>query len=367
MSAQPQPAAGIPAPPPALRAFDPDAAEQNATDEEALPPALFERLRFARDVLYAEASGINAVARRLDHAFGEAVDALLACEGRAVVCGMGKAGLVGQKLAATLSSTGTPAHALHPAEAVHGDLGCVREGDVVLLLSNSGETDEVTRLLATLRRRGATLIAITASATSTLARSADVVLETGHLREADAHGLAPSTSTTAMLALGDALALVASRCRDFTPEEFAVFHPGGSLGRKLTRAEDVMRPADTLRIAGETETVRSVFVSASRPGRRTGAVLLVDADGRLTGLFTDSDLARLLERREDARVDAPICEVMTREPSTIGPETLLGDAVELLGDHKISELPVVDGDGRPVGLVDITDVIGLAPPARKAG
>ena len=330
---------------------------QTAESPGVVPSSLFERLRMARDVLHAEASGINCVARRLDAAFGRAVDALLICRGRVIVCGMGKAGLIGQKLAATLSSTGTPAHALHPGEAVHGDLGCVREGDVVLMLSNSGETEEVVRLLATLRRRGALLVAITADARSTLGRSAEVVLETGRLTEADAHGLAPSTTTTAMLALGDALALVVSRCREFTPEQFAMFHPGGSLGRKLARAADVMRPAADLRIAPATATVRDVFVGGGRPGRRTGAVLLVEETGVLCGLFTDSDLARLLEAREDARIDSPIAEVMTAEPLTIGPDTLVQEAVALLAGRKFSELPVVDEAGRPLGLVDITDVI----------
>lgn len=321
----------------------------------------FTQLRLAREVMRQEAEGIISLANRLDASFCAAVDALLSTRGRTVVTGMGKAGLIGQKLAATLSSTGTPAFALHPGEAVHGDLGGVCAGDVVLCLSNSGETEEVCRLLDTLRQSGTTLIALTASRSSTLGRQADIVLEIGRFREADAHGLAPSTSTTVMLALGDALALVVSRCRGFTPEQFAVFHPGGSLGKKLTSVSDVMRTKETLRLASCQSTVRDVFVMVARPGRRTGAVLLVDDDGRLAGLFTDSDLARLFEARRDAQIDRPIAEVMTIDPACVAPDVLLGDAVHLLSDHKLSELPVVDDDGRPVGMIDITDVIGLAP------
>lgn len=321
----------------------------------------FAQLRAARDILRHEADAIIGLSGSLDTSFCTAVETLLNTKGRVVVTGMGKAGLIGQKLAATLSSTGTPAFALHPGEAVHGDLGSVCAGDVVLCLSNSGETDEVCRLLETMKQSGATLVAITASRQSTLGRSADVVLETGHCREADAHGLAPSTSTTAMLALGDALALVVSQCRGFTPEQFAVFHPGGSLGRKLARVSEVMRPIDTLRVAHATETVRGVFVAVAKPGRRTGAVLLVDDEGRLAGLFTDSDLARLLENRRDSQIDQPIADVMTAHPACIGPEVLLGTAVEILSENKLSELPVVDDDRRPLGLIDITDVIGLMP------
>lgn len=321
----------------------------------------FTQLRIAREVMQREAEAIQTLANRLDASFCAAVDALLQTSGRTVVTGMGKAGLIGQKLAATLSSTGTPSFALHPGEAVHGDLGGVCPGDVVICLSNSGETEEVCRLIDTLRKSGTALIAVTASALSTLGKNADIVLETGRFREADAHGLAPSTSTSVMLALGDALALVVSRCRGFTPEQFAVFHPGGSLGRQLASVRDVMRPADTLRIATVTSTVREVFVTVAKPGRRSGAVLLVDEQGQLAGLFTDSDLARLLERRRDSQIDRAISEVMTADPACVAPEVLLGDAVQILSDHKLSELPVVDSDSRPVGMIDITDVIGLSP------
>jgi len=276
-----------------------------------------------------------------------------------IVTGMGKAGLVGRKIAATLSSTGTSSHFLHPGEAVHGDLGRIHALDAVLALSYSGETAELTRLLAALAEMETVVIAITRSAQSTLGRSARVTLELGTLREACSLGLAPSTSTTVMLALGDALALTLSRLKGFEPEDFARFHPGGSLGHKLARAEDVMRPLKECRVAEETKTVRDVLIQVSRPGRRTGAVMLVDNNGILTGLFTDSDLARMLEHGRDAALDAPIAEVMTRSPATVRPGAFRAEVTELMAARKISELPVVDGERRPLGLIDITDM--LAP------
>ena len=326
-----------------------------------VPVGHVDQLRQAREILRAEAAAVEALVDRLDVRFCLAIDLILACRGRVIVTGMGKAGHIGSKLAATLSSTGTPAHALHPAEAVHGDLGAVQPGDLVIGLSNSGETDEVCRLLPILQANGATLLAITATETSTLGQAAAVTLEIGQLREADANGLAPSTTTTAMLALGDALALTVSRCRGFTPEQFAVFHPGGSLGRKLSSVADVMRPLEQCRCATVDATVRDVFTTMHTPGRRTGAVLLLDADEALVGLFTDSDLARLLGNRDAAQLDVPIRDVMTTDPLVTTPETPVGDVVETLQSRKISELPVVAPGGRPLGIVDITDVIGLLP------
>ena len=351
-----------------VRSSDVGRSNAAATEEcpGIVPAGHVEQLRQARHILKTEAAAIDSLAGQLDARFCLAVDLILACRGRLIVTGMGKAGHIGSKLAATFSSTGTPAHVLHPAEAVHGDLGAVQPGDLVLGLSNSGETEEVTRLLPILRGSGATLLAITATASSTLGQAAALTLEIGRLQEADANGLAPSTTTTAMLALGDALALVTSRCRGFTPQQFATFHPGGSLGRQLSAVADVMRPRDRLRIAPQTATVREVFASIALPGRRTGAVLLVDEAGVLAGLFTDSDLARLLEAHEESRLDGPIAEVMTRDPLVTQPEALLPDVVATLSDRKVSELPVVDAAGRPVGLVDITDIIGMLPREQAA-
>jgi arabinose-5-phosphate isomerase len=274
---------------------------------------------------------------------------------------MGKAGLIGQKIVATFSSTGTRSHFLHPAEAVHGDLGCLHANDVVLALSNSGETEELTRLLPSLGQLGLSIVAVTASPHSTLATNADAIITLGRLREAGPHGLAPTTSTTAMLAVGDALALVVSRLRGFTPHHFAALHPAGSLGRKLKFVTEAMRPISQIRTAHAEVTVREAFTSQPTSGRRSGAVLVIDDDGVLTGLFTDSDLARLLERRRDEALDRPIGDVMTEKPCTIAATATLADVVDVLSERKISELPVVEPDGRLVGLIDITDVIGWAP------
>ncbi len=330
---------------------------------EAVPgePRLsrFEQLCYAREILRIEGHAVVALARRLSDDFCRAVDRVMDCRGSILVTGMGKAGLVGQKITATLASTGTSSHFIHPAEAVHGDLGRVRENDVVLALSFSGETDEMIRLLPPLAAMRVPIIAITATSDSTLGRAADVVLALGPLQEACCLGLAPSTSTTAMLALGDALALVASRMRDFGHADFARYHPGGSLGRKLAMVDELMRPLAACRVARQCQTVRQVIVQVSRPGRRTGAIMLVDANGQLTGLFTDSDLARILEEKQDAALDMPIAQVMTKQPVTTTPKTRLVHAIETLAAKKISELPVVDAAGLPVGILDVTDIVGL--------
>lgn len=321
----------------------------------------FEQLRLAREILLQESGAIRAIAERLDRRFCHAVDLVHGCRGSLIVSGMGKAGLVGQKLAATFASTGTPSHFLHPAEAVHGDLGRVQPCDVVLMLSQSGETEEVVRLLPCFHEMQLPLIAVTARSESTLGRAAAAVLELGSLAEAGALGLAPTSSTTAMLAIGDALALVASQMRQFGAEDFARFHPAGSLGRKLSRVEQYCRPLRLCRIAEESMTVREVFVQRSMPGRRTGAIMLVDGEGRLTGLFTDSDLARLFEHRREETLDQPIKAVMTARPLTVLAGERMADAVALMARRKISELPVVDGQRRPVGMIDVTDVVALFP------
>ena len=330
-----------------------------APEPSIVPASRLAQLREAREVVVHEAQALLALARRLDTHFCEAVELLSTCRGNTMVTGVGKAGLIGRKIAATFSSTGTRAHFVHPTEALHGDLGCVGPGDAWLMLSNSGETEEICRLLPIIGDRGLPVVAITASEASTLGSAADVTIQLGRLVEAGVHGLAPTTSTTAMLAVGDALALGISQVRNFTPQQFAAFHPGGSLGRRLACVKDVMRSGDQVRIASESSTIREVFVTLSRPGRRSGAVMLVDAEGRLSGLFTDSDLARLLERRRDEQFDRPISEVMTIRPLTIGPDAILEEVLQLLGSRHVSELPVIDADDCPLGLVDITDLIGI--------
>lgn len=333
----------------------------HASAARVIPAAQVDQLREAKEILRQEAAAIQEISQQLDTDFCRAVDIVFRCAGKIAVTGMGKAGLIGRKLTATLSSTGTSAFFLHPAEAVHGDLGGLQMQDVVLALSNSGETEEISRILPSIRRHAIPIVAITANRRSTLGSQADVVLGLGRLREAGANGLAPSTSTTAMLALGDALALVVSRMKDFTPQQFAALHPAGSLGRKLTRVSDVMRSGAELRIAPEDATIRDVLTTLRVAGRRTGAIMLVDEEERLTGLFTDSDLARLLEQRRDGQLDRPVREVMTQGPITVGSHATLEDAVTVLSERKLSELPVVDAERRPVGLIDITDVIGLLP------
>jgi len=318
-----------------------------------------EAVRFARQVLDAEAEAIARVRDGLDRAIAEAAERILNCPGSVVVTGMGKAGLVGQKLAATLASTGTHAFPLHPGDAVHGDLGRVRPADLVLALSRSGETEEVNRLIPSFRKLGAGLIAITERPTSALGRAADLCLALGPLEEACPLGLAPSASTTAMMALGDALALLVSRLRGFAPEDFLVFHPGGSLGRKLGRVEDVMRTGRHVRTAHPAESVREVLIRLGGARRRSGAVLVVDDQGVLQGIFTDSDLARLFERRLEDRIDGPIAQAMTRDPVVTAASASIAEAVETLRARKISELPVVDEQWRLLGLLDITDLIGL--------
>lgn len=337
-----------------------------ASARALIPHSHVEQLREARNILRTEGDALLKLADRLGESFCLAAEQLLACAGTVIVTGMGKAGLIGRKIAATLSSTGTRARFLHPAEAVHGDVGCVDNRDLILAFSNSGETEELCRLLPLFRQWNIPLVAVTAHENSTLGRAAHVVLSLGILPEAGSLGLAPTTSTTAMLALGDALALVVSRLKGFTPHDFALCHPAGSLGARLKTVQEIMRRGEELRIAREEETVRQVFIAAGKPGRRTGAVMLVDPDGRLSGLFTDSDLARLLERRCDNLLDAPIQTVMTRQPVTVRPEQRLENVLDLLSERKLSELPVVDADHRPVGLIDITDVISYFPQFSEA-
>jgi len=318
-----------------------------------------DRLAYAREIVRGEAAALELVADRLGDAFLQTIELLHGCPGRVAVTGTGKSADVGQKIAGTLNSTGTRAYVLDSTRAVHGDLGMVHHTDIVLALSHSGESEEIVRLLPSLRQLALGLVALTSNAQSTLAQSADIALVYGPIEEVCPLGLAPSTSTTAMIALGDALAFVLARMREFTREDFARFHPAGSLGRKLLKVEAVMRQGEELRLADCEQSVRDVLAHSRRKGRRTGAVMLTDTTGSLCGLFTDSDLARLFEQRRDAALDRPIREVMTPQPITVTLGMRVADAVDILRRRKISELPVVDAAGRPVGLIDITDLIGL--------
>ena len=333
----------------------------NSVSASTFPVPEAETTRLGREVISSEAKAISDLVAKIDTTFHRAVCLLHQLRGNLIVSGMGKAGHIAKKLAATFASTGTRAYFLHPAEAIHGDLGRVHSGDVVLVLSQSGETSEIVDLLPALEALGPALIAITASNQSSLGKAAEVTLELGHLDEACSLGLAPSTSTTAMLAFGDALALVVSQLHGFRAEDFAKYHPGGSLGLKLSHVEDHMRPSAECRTTRDDQTIRQVLVSCTKPGRRSGAIMLTDQQGRLSGLFTDSDLARLIECRNDSALDRPVSEAMITTPTTVARGAKMGVAIDILVERKISELPVVDEAGQPVGMIDVTDVVSMLP------
>src|SRR5262245_8338849 len=318
------------------------------------------KLERAREVLLHEADALREVADNLDDGFTRAIERLWTCcqaDGRVGVSGVGKSADIAQKRVGTFNSTGTRAYLLDATRALHGDLGMVHANDAVLVLSNSGESEEIVRLLKPLRRMAASVIAITGNKASTLALQADAAIVYGAVAES-LFNLAPSTSTVVAMSIGHALALALCDRREFTEHEFARYHPAGSLGFKLSSVEDHMRRGDELRVARASDSVREVFAKARHRGRRTGAVMLVDDEGKLAGIYTDSDLARLFERRADACFDEPISEVMTRTPLTISHTARMEEAVARMRAHKISELPVIDEDGRPVGLLDITDLLG---------
>ncbi|MEC9091705.1 MAG: KpsF/GutQ family sugar-phosphate isomerase, partial [Planctomycetota bacterium] len=289
--------------------------------------------------------------------FAQAIKMIEQCPGSIIVTGIGKAGWIGQKISATFASTGTPSHFLHPAEAYHGDFGRITASDLVLILSNSGETEEITGLIPTLRQNGTPLIGLTASSQSPLGQACDCTVAYGHVQEADVNGLAPSTSTTLMLAIGDGIALTVSQMKNFSPVQFSQFHPGGSLGLKLKIVEQVMRPLKDCRITQETFSVRQSISAATSQRRPSGAILILDEQGRLSGIFTDSDLVRCLRKQQDQFLDLPISDVMTRNPVKMSAGKLVADAIERLSVHSISELPIVNLKGEPIGLIDITDLI----------
>jgi len=325
------------------------------------------QLERARELLRHEAEALREVADQLDESFTQAVELLWACgsaDGRVGISGVGKSADIAQKLVGTFNSTGTRAYLLDATRALHGDLGMVHANDAIVILSNSGESEEIVRLLKPLRRMCASVIAITGNKTSTLAVQSDTAIAYGAVAES-LFNLAPSTSTVVAMSIGHALALALCDRREFTHAEFARFHPAGSLGFKLSHVEEHMRHGSELRMAKASDSVREVFAQARHQGRRTGAVMLVDADGKLAGLYTDSDLARLFERRAYDCFDASVSAVMTKSPLTIHYGARMEDAVSLMRLHKISELPVIDDDGKPVGLLDVTDLIGSEATAEK--
>ncbi|KGC03949.1 MULTISPECIES: arabinose 5-phosphate isomerase KdsD [Burkholderia] len=311
-------------------------------------------LALARDVLDIEADAVRALRDQLDGSFVQAVALLLGCRGRVVVSGIGKSGHIARKIAATLASTGTPAFFVHPAEASHGDLGMVTSDDVFIGISYSGESEELVAILPLVKRIGAKLIAITGRAGSSLGTLADVNLNAAVSKEACPLNLAPTASTTAALALGDALAVAVLDARGFGSEDFARSHPGGALGRRLlTYVRDVMRSGDDVPSVGLNATLSDALFQIT--AKRLGMTAVVDADGKVVGIFTDGDLRRVLARDGDFRT-LPITEVMTRDPRTIAPDHLAVEAVELMERHRINQMLVVDADGALIGALNMHDL-----------
>jgi len=311
-------------------------------------------LAMAREVLEIEAKAISDLIGRLDQRFVQAVDTILNCRGRVVVSGIGKSGHIARKIASTLASTGTPAFFVHPAEASHGDLGMVARDDVFIALSNSGESEELLAIIPLLKRQGAKLVAMTGNPQSTLAREADIHLYAGAEKEACPLNLAPTASTTAALALGDALAVALMQAKGFTRDEFAASHPGGTLGRKLlTHVRDVMRTDENAPRVTHTATAMDGMLEVSRG--RMGMTTVVDEHGRVVGIFTDGDLRRSLQKGVDLR-SAPIADIMTRGPRTIGPDKLAAEAVQIMERYKVNQLVVVDEDQRLLGALNMHDL-----------
>ncbi len=313
----------------------------------------------AKKVLQIEADAVSRLIDRLDDGFDRAVDLILNCRGRVVVTGMGKSGHIGNKIAATLASTGTPALFLHPAEGVHGDLGMVTKGDIVIALSNSGETEELNRMLPSLKRIGIRIIALTGGIESTLAKNSDVVIDVGVKEEACPLGLAPTASTTATLAMGDALAVVLLDRRGFKAEDFACYHPGGSLGKRLLlRVRDVMHAGDAVpRVSEETLIKDAIYEISSK---KMGITSVVNREGRLLGVISDGDLRRWMERTEktgENLLAKKARDIMTRDPKMIGKDALAAEAVAVMEASSITCLIVPDAESRPEGVIHLHDLL----------
>jgi arabinose-5-phosphate isomerase len=308
----------------------------------------------ARKVLEIEAEAIRALIPRLDESFDRAVDTLLGCAGRVVVTGMGKSGIIAQKISATLASTGCPSLFLHPADAIHGDLGRVVKGDALLAISNSGDTEEILALVPWVKRLGAPVVALTGDARSPLAQAADVHLDTGVRAEACPLGLAPTASTTAALAMGDALSMALLERRGFTVEDFAVLHPGGRLGKKLLRVEDLMHTGDDVPRVGPDTPMKDVLFEMTR--KRLGLTTVTAADGTLLGMISDGDLRRQMERHGYALLDRKAAECMTRSPVLVGRRELATTALDVMESRKITALLVADADGRVEGVLHLHDL-----------
>ena len=316
-------------------------------------------LEYAQSVVEAEAEAIKSVAGTIvDASFAQAAKMLYDCIGSVIVSGIGKAGIIGQKISATLASTGTPSHFLHPAEAVHGDLGRLRKNDIVIVLSYGGETDEITRLINLVKQLDIRLISITGDGSSTLSKHSDVVLCMGQLAEACPLGVAPSVSTACMLAVGDALAFTVMKAHNFSVEDYVRFHPGGSLGAKLMTVEQSMmfKPGEKLPIAQADDTIGQMLEKTSDV-KRHGAVMVVDKEGKLAGIITDADLRRLIAKQTAKAFNVRLAEVMTSQCKKIRLDALAAEATAIFHKYRVDELPVVDAEDKPVGLIDVQDIL----------
>jgi len=318
------------------------------------------RVAYAKTVLDLEAKAISALGNGLTEDFEHAVSLVLsmADTGHVIVSGMGKAGFIGMKISATLSSTGVPSFFLHPAEAVHGDLGRYKKTDLALILSNSGETEEIVRIIPQIKSIACPIVSITANKSSTLGKYSDITLEIGSIEEACPLGLAPTASTTAMLALGDALAMTILKEQNFSREQFARYHPGGNLGRSLMKVDEVMRRDHEHCLVPESMPARQVLQAITSTVGRPGACSIVDSEGKLVGIFTDGNLRRCLAQGADF-LDVSISEVMTRNPRVIDSGKLAADALQLLSEYKIDQIIVVNSELKPIGMIDIQDLLSF--------
>ncbi len=319
-------------------------------------------LELAKQALKLEAEAISSLTDQIDDAFASAATEVFNCHGKVVLTGIGKAGLIARKISATLASTGTQSIFLHPVEALHGDIGRLQEGDVVIALSDSGATDELVRLLDHIKSRGAKLIALTGSADSPLGVHADITICYGTVQEACPLNLAPTVSTSCMLALGDALAVTVMQMRSFTPDQYAAFHPGGDLGRRLIKVEQIMtfKKDERLTVVQDTLSLGDALAKAEADPRRSGAMLLADSPGKLSGILTDADLRRLIvTRRGDDILAKPVSEFMRADPKHIHAGELASEALAIFHKYRIDELPVVDESHKPIGMIDVQDLLGI--------
>ncbi len=318
-------------------------------------------IEYGKAIIGLEAEAVNAVASLIDSTFEQSVKAILAvpATGRIIVSGIGKAGFIGMKISATLASTGTPSFFLHPAEAIHGDLGRYTRDDLALILSNSGETPEILRILPSIKRVGCPVISITSTRDSSLARFSNIAIQIGTAPEVGPLGLAPTTSTTTMLALGDALAMTVLNQRGFSKEEFAQYHPGGSLGRKLMTVAEAMRKGDEHAVASEDMLCKDVIHTITVTKGRPGAAAIVDSKGKLVGVFTDGDLRRCLETGSTF-LSEPVSKYMGRKPKTCRADQLVEEALHIMSEFRIDQLVVIDAANTPIGTLDIQDVVSIS-------